>query len=525
MSLPSMFLPTRLAALVIGVAVASGPAAAENVLRFKTAAGGPHTLDPHSGPTKVVDRPATDQIYEALLDVDSTLAIVPQLALTWEPLNQRTWVFELRPDVRFHDGTPLTVEDVVFSIDRARAETSELRQRLGNIATVEALDDDTVQITTAEPDPLIWLNLAHVAIMSKAWAERHGAATAGADTYASRHANGTGPFMFEAFDPGTSFVLVRNPDWWGAEDYPHNIDRIVQNSSGDPEQDLQALIDGELDLVQDPDFASLERIRSTPGLKLGTTRKLLTHFFGMDQGSAELRSSDVKGSNPFKDVRVRRAMYHAIDLEAILGELMGDLLAPAGMLIPYGVNGYAPEFDQRLPHDPTKAKALLVEAGYPDGFSVTLDCPSDWGDDQIVTCEGAAAQLGEIGIDVTVNFLPTEPLFAKLRAGQSDFYLDSWVVDPDSGAEFGEFFQSDGRQNYSGYANPKVDQLIEMFETEIVTYGRDAYLEKAWRIVTEDLVYQPINYSVTVWAMREALEIPIDPWGIPRFRLARLKDE
>jgi peptide/nickel transport system substrate-binding protein len=507
----------------------SGPAAAENVLRFTGGSGGALTFDPHS----LVDGfnlTATHQVYEVLLDVDSDLELRPQLALAWNLLNPAVWEFELRRDVRFHDGMPFTARDVVFSLDRARASTSDLKETVRTITNVEAIDDDTVHITTAGPDPLLWLKLSRVAIMSKAWAEQHGVAVpadfgAREETYSLRHSNGTGPFMLESFEPGGDYILVRNPEWWGEADYPHNIDRIVHTWTGDPERDLEALLNGEIHLLQDPPFAAHDRIRRTPGVKVETAKKLLTQFFGFDQSSAQLRSSSVKGANPFKDLRVRQAVYHAVDVQAILGDLMGDLLIPAGMLIAPGVNGYSPELDRRLPYNPEKAKALLVEAGYPDGFNVTLDCPNEWGDDEITMCWGAAAQLGKIGINVVNNFRSTDEHYAKIFARrQSDFYLDAWDADADSAPLLKKLFHSHGSWNGAGYANPRIDELIEKIDTEMITYGRDVLLEETWRIVTDDVVYLPIRHAVTVWAMREVLEIPVDPWNVPRFRRARLRE-
>ncbi len=157
--------------IVAGLAAAS-PAAAENVLRFMGADATASTMDPHANATKD-NKAATKQVYEQLLDVDFNLAIVPQLALAWKPLNPTTWEFELRPDVRFHDGTPFTADDVVFSIERARANTSDFRPYVDGITAVETLDDHTVRITTAGPDPSLWLKLAEVAIMSKTWSEQH----------------------------------------------------------------------------------------------------------------------------------------------------------------------------------------------------------------------------------------------------------------------------------------------------------------------------------------------------------------
>jgi peptide/nickel transport system substrate-binding protein len=521
-----------IAALAAGVAISlSDPAAAENVLRFTGTSGGAVTMDPHSFLPKY-NQEATRQVYEALLDIDSNLAIVPQLALAWKPLDATTWEFELRPDVTFHDGKPFTATDVVFSIERARAENSDFRGYVAGIAAIEAIGDRTVRLTTTAPDPSLWLKLADVAIMSRAWAEQHNVTTptdyngAREETFASRHANGTGPFMVEAFEPRGDYALIRNPAWWGQADHPHYIDRVLHvRKEGDAEK-LTALLEGEIDLLEAPPYSGLDEIRKNPDLKLVYRPKLYTAFFGFDQVSQALRTSDIKVRNPFKDERVREAIAQAINMETALQPLMGELFIPAGMIVAPGMNGYAPELDRPIPYDPEGARALLAEAGYPNGFAVTLDCPEEWGDDEKTACKAAAEQLGSIAIDVSINFLPTDELLAKVETRHdSDFFLESWDMDPDSERVLRELFHSESNLNIAGYANPRIDELLAKISVDMVTYARDAYLEEAWRIVTDELVYLPIRHGVSVFAMRKNLEIPPDPWDVPRFRLARFKEE
>jgi peptide/nickel transport system substrate-binding protein len=293
----------------------------------------------------------------------------------------------------------------------------------------------------------------------------------------------------------------------------------------DPEN-VAALLNGELDLLQIPPYWALGQIRTNPDLRLAYRTKLHTMFFGLDQGSPELRSSNIKGRNPFQDKRVRQAMVHAIDLQPVLTRLMGELFIRAGMIVAPGVNGYAPDLDQPPPFNPEKAKALLVEAGYPDGFSVTLDCVNEWGDDEIATCEAVAEQLGAVGIEVAINWLSQDELYDKVYTDrQSDFQIDGKHMDPDSEGVLKDMFQSQSYLNATGYTNPRIDELLDKIKGQMVTYARDAYLEEAWRIATEDLVYLPIRHGVSVFAMRKQLDIPPDPWDVPRFRLARFKAE
>jgi peptide/nickel transport system substrate-binding protein len=520
---------STIAAIVTGlVVVCAGPAAAENVLRFTGKDAWAATMDPHAYADED-NKGATYQVYEALLDIDSNLAVVPQLAVAWQILDPTHWEFELRQGVRFQDGTPFSADDVVFSIERAQAKTSDFRDRVGGIAAVEAADDHTIRITTMAPDPSLWLKLADVAMMSKAWAQAHDVTNpadfvgAREETYASRHANGTGPFVLQSFEPRGGWVMVRNPDWWGAADYPdNNIDRIVHVAKRDPEN-VAALLDGEIDLLQTVPYWALPKIRADSGLKLAYRPKLLTMFFGLDQGSAELRSSNVKGRNPFKDRRVREAMAHALDMKSALHELMGELFVPAGMIAAPGVNGWSADLDQPIAYDPDKAKALLAEAGYPDGFSVTLDCFDDTGDDEITACKAAAQQLGAVGIETAVKFMSFDEWDEKVyKRRESDFHLDGWHMDLDSEEVLKKMYYSRNELNIVGYANPRVDELIDKIGTTMVTYARDAYLEEAWRIVTDDFVYLPIRHGVSVFAMRKNLEIPPDPWDVPRFRLAHM---
>ena len=369
-----------IAALAIGIPFA-GPAAAENVLRW-AGSGAAFGFDPHSMESSFDDA-LKDPVYESLIAFDSDMTMSGHLATSWRPLNTTTWEFKLRENVSFHDGTPLTSDDVVFSIRRAQAETSSERDTLEKIAGVEAIDPHTVHVTTERPAAVLWYDLSYVKIMSKAWAESHGV-TLPADydnkerTYATHHANGTGPFILKEFATDGGYIMVRNPDWWGYERYPHNIDRIVRLSVASTEQGVELLLNGDIDFFYGEPYDAFEQIEQTEGLKLARGPQFNVHRLGFDQSSAELRSSDIQGRNPFHDRRVRQAVYQTIDIQALVQEVHRGLATPVGMPIAPGVNGHTPELGKRLPYDPEAAKALLVEAGYPEGFSVTLDCPNDW---------------------------------------------------------------------------------------------------------------------------------------------------
>jgi peptide/nickel transport system substrate-binding protein len=224
--------------------------------------------------------------------------------------------------------------------------------------------------------------------------------------------------MLESFEPGRRTVLVRNPDWWGWAEYQHDIDRIVWTVESDPERRLALLVGGETDFLHDPPLDRLDQLRGAPGIKLARISLLATELLGLDQGSAELRTSDVKGRNPFADHRVRQAVYQGIDIERLIAK-QGGLGEPAGMVAAPGTNGYNPELDRRLPHDPGRARALLSEAGYPDGFSVRLDCPPQ----RRQSCEEVATQLTEVGLRVTADVQPFEVYRQRLASRATDFYV------------------------------------------------------------------------------------------------------
>jgi peptide/nickel transport system substrate-binding protein len=264
-------LVTALLGLALALTSFVAPAEAENVVRWATPdpAG---SFDPH-GHDHLQTYWVVNQVYEHLLEYDWQGRLQPGLAVSWKRLDSQTWEMRLRRGVAFHDGTPFTSADVVFSIERAKAETSSQRGTISGVAGVEAVDADTLRFTAATSNPIPWEDLAWLPIMSKIWAERHGAelpSQLGDDRwdYAETHANGTGPFMLEQFEPGKRTVLARNANWWGLAQHPHNIDRIVQTRVDDPALGAQLLLTGEIDLLVYPPPDQLERIAATPGLKV-----------------------------------------------------------------------------------------------------------------------------------------------------------------------------------------------------------------------------------------------------------------
>ena len=515
------------ALMIVLVAATGKPAGAENVLRWASATEA-LTFDPHSA-NHTPTTGANLQVYEPLVDFNSHYEIEPSLAVQWKLIDATTWQFDLRRDVRFHDGTPFTSADVVFSLKRAMSNTSDFKDDIAAITAVEAADDHRVRITTAGPDMILPHELCRILIMSRRWAEQHDALLPAVygeyATYAEGHANGTGPFKLVSFEPSVGTVMSRNSEWWGLNQNPHNVDGIVHTVMKDPALRLRALLAGEIDFLSDPPFSGLDEIERTPGLKLERTNETRTIFLGLDQGSRELRSSNIRGSNPFADRRVRQAVYQAIDEDTIREKVMNGLAVPAGIIIQPVINGYAPELDTRLPFDPDAARTLLTAAGYPDGFDVTLDCPNDRYINDEAICRVVAGMLGEIGIRVTVAARPMREHFPMIKNRETDLYMLGWGTSTyDSLFHFSYLVRSDGLYSATGYANPRVDGLIDRIGTELVTYSRDAMIEEVWKTVRADIVYIPLHHQVIVWAMRDQLELPVDAWNQPRFRLARLTD-
>jgi peptide/nickel transport system substrate-binding protein len=496
------------------------PARAENVVRWATPMPA-DTFDPY-GHDELFTIWIQDLVFESLINYDWQGWPEPGLAVSWKRLDALTWEMELRQGMAFHDGTPFTSADVAFSIERAKAETSSWRTSVSSIA-VEAVDADTLRFTAATANPTPEEDLPGIAIMSKAWAERHGAALPSqlGDNrwdYAETHANGTGPFMLEEFKPGERTVLVRNPNWWGLAQHPHNIDRIVQTRVADPARGAQLLFAGEIDLLQYPPPDQLERIAATPGLKVQRAETNQTLYLGFDQASPELSSSNVKGRNPFADRRVRRAFYQGIDIRRIIEALHG-LAVPSGMLIwPKGI-GWSEELDRRLPYDPAKAKALLAEAGYPKGFDVRFDCPAY----REPVCSTIGTSLQEIGIQVDVALQRPEEVGQKIQTRATDFFYWGYSSPFDSLWWFKDRYRSDAEFAGTGYADPEVDALIDQIEGEMITYARDGLIEKAWRKVLGDIVYVPLYRPINAWALRADLDLPISVMigGRPEFRDAR----
>jgi peptide/nickel transport system substrate-binding protein len=247
---------TILIALALLPACLVVPAGAENVVRWATPVPA-DSFDPY-GHDLITTHWVEQQVYESLTDYDWQGWLVPGLAVSWRWLDGRTWEMDLRQGITFHDGTPFTSADVVFSIERAKADTSSFRSSLSSITAVAAVDADTVRFTAASANRIPWeTDLPHFPILSKAWAERHGGALPAqlGDTrwdYVETHANGTGPFKLEEFEPGKRAVLVRNTKWWGAKQHPHNLDRIVQTRVDDPARGAQLLFAHEIDVLQYP---------------------------------------------------------------------------------------------------------------------------------------------------------------------------------------------------------------------------------------------------------------------------------
>jgi peptide/nickel transport system substrate-binding protein len=506
------------AILFLSLAILAAPTHAKT-LRWSSQ-GDSLTADPH-GQNEGVTNNLNGQVYEGLVVRGKKLEIQPQLATSWKQVNATTWIINLRKGVKFHDGSDFTADDAVFSIVRAQGETSNFRVYALGVGKPRKIDSHTIELVTPVPNPVqMEMLAANIFMMSKAWAEKNKCVKAQdfknkEENFAARNANGTGPFTLVRRDPDVKTVLKKNPNWWGLADkrFEGNVTEVVYTPIKNDATRLSALQSNELDFVLDPPLQNIEQVKRNPQLKVveGPEQRVL--FLGMDQSRDQLLYSSVKGKNPFKDVRVRRAIAHAIDQDAIRTQVMRGFSVPTGIVLPAPDLAGIPKANQaRTPLDLAKAKALLKEAGYENGFEVTIDCPNNRYVNDERICIAIAGMLAKINIRIKVNAMPRTTYFQKTESLDTSMYLLGW-----GGATTDAMFtlqpvlhsrtDEDGIYNWGQVKDAKFDALIQAARGEVDVPKRQALIIEAMKHHGDNMFHIPLHRQVIPWATRANVSV------------------
>jgi peptide/nickel transport system substrate-binding protein len=517
--------------LPLGIVLLAGcltafPLAAKT-LRFASAFD-PQSLDPHALALQYQTR-VVSQIYESLVFRDRNFAMEPALAVSWQQVDAKRWRFKLRPNVRFHDGTPFTADDVVFSIGRALAKNSQRAFQLRGVLEARKVDDLTVDLVLEAPDAVLPEKLIYVGMMSKAWSAAHGVLepqnyNAKQETYAVRNTNGTGPYVLKSYESDVRSVLVANPSWWGQRG---NVDEAIYVVIQSDATRLAALVSGQVDFVIDPPFQDVPRLQKEGRFKLTQITDIGTQYLGFDQSRDELQFGDVKGRNPFKDVRVRRAIYQAIDIDAIVSKVLRGQATATGSYISKLLDGYVPDLESRPKYDPAAARALLKEAGYPNGFQVTLDCVNVAY--RAAVCQAITGMLAQVGIRTTFQVWPTATFFPKLTQATTSFFEFGWSPGTDAWPTLNAIVRSwstDGAGTFNGgrYSNSRLDQLIDSVRVEPDLARRRQLVGDALRVMRAELPLIPLYRRALTWVMRPDISVAQWPNDVLELRFVQIGD-
>ncbi|MGD9943646.1 MAG: ABC transporter substrate-binding protein [Burkholderiaceae bacterium] len=473
------------------------------------------SMDPHSL-NESLQLSFTGNIYEALVAHDKKLGLTPALATRWRQTNPTTWRFELRRNVRFHDGKPFTADDVVFSLGRAAADGSDMRSYTNEIAEVRKIDPYTVDIVTKNPFPILPDVAALVYIMSKTWCEENKAERPvdkrkGIENTASFKANGTGPFRLRSREPGVRTVLSRHAGYW--DRIESNVEEVVFTPIANDATRVAALISGEIDMMQPVPVQDIARLKRDRKLDVLEAPELRIIFLGMDQGRDELQYSNVKGKNPFKDVRVRRAFFQAIDIESIKARIMRGAAQPVALMVAPGIRGYSAALNKRLPYDPAAARKLLAEAGYPNGFEVKLNCPNDRYVNDSQICQAVAGMLARIGVKINLEVETKNTYFPKILSRNTSFYMLGWTPGTyDSHNVLNAILGSPdpsgrGQFNLGSYRNARLDELTRLVQIETDQAKRNALIAEAFKIHQDEVGHLPLHQQTLAWGIRTGVNL------------------
>ena len=494
--------------------------------------GDASSLDPHAqneGLTNTIN----SMVYERLLDYDKEMKLVPGLATSWENPEPTRWVFHLRRDVKFHDGTPFTADDVVFSFDRAKYTTASFKLYANESGTPRKVDDYTVEFVTAAPNPTELNTVSQVFVMSKAWCEKNKSMkpqdiTNREETFSALNANGTGPFILVSREPGVKTLHKRNPNWWGK--FEGNVDTVEYLQIANGATRLAALRSGELDFVLDPSVQDIATLKEDRNIRVWEGQETRVIFVGLDQWRDELLYSTVKGKNPFKDVRVRRALYQAIDINAMKTQVMRGLSVPTAIPLPDPKgSGLPASMEKRPPYDIAAAKKLLAEAGYPNGFGFTITCPNNRYINDEKICTALAAMWARIGLDVKVEAMPRAQFFPKALKLDTSAFIWGWGSDaPDAIFTLKPVLHSRdqakgvGTNNVGQYTNAELDALIDGAGSEMNAAKRQDMINRAIGIVQDQVLVIPLHRQVIPWATRAGVFVVHRPNNQPNFTWVKM---
>jgi peptide/nickel transport system substrate-binding protein len=504
------------AALAIAMSLVAVPAAAKT---FKFAFQGDlNALDSYTL-NETFTQGMLSNVMEGLVRRDKDLKIIPGLAERWELVDPLKWRFYLRKGVTFHGGEAFTADDVIFSMDRARVPESQVRNKVQTDAKFTKIDDHTLEVQLATPNPILHYEWDVIHIFSKSWSEKVGAtqpqsAKATSLSGWALTANGTGPFTVVSHEPGVKTVFKPFAGWW---DKPaHNLTEVIFTTIKSDATRVAALLTGEIDMMDPVPVQDIDRIKTNASTDVMIGPELRTIFLNMDQMRDELKYASVKGKNPFKDVRVRKAVYQAIDIEAIKSKVMRGMAVPSALLLsPLLFEPMAGV--KRYPYDVDAAKKLMADAGYAEGFELRMDCPNDRYVNDAAICQAIGGMLARINVKVTLNAQPKAKYFEF--AGQTGGYdssfnllgwtpgsFDSWNVLANIIGCRDEKGKG-GSANYGGYCNPKIEDLTVKIRSEGDKTKRDAMIKDAYTILYDEVGLIPLHQQSLAWGVSKKVEM------------------
>ncbi len=504
-----LFIAAALSAALISAGVMATP------LRWASA-GDPLTMDPHSQ-NEGLTNSMNGQVYEKLLRRDKKLQLVPSLATEWKQTDALTYVFKLRPNVKFHDGSVMTADDVVFSVERAKHANSQIRVYANAVGTPRKVDNSTVEFKMTTVNPIFLDHLETIQIMNKAWCEKNNATTPQnfkekEEKFTALNANGTGAFRLVSRQPDVKTIYKKNDTWW--HKHEGNVTSVTFTPIKSDATRVSALISGELDFILDPPPQDVERLEKTPNTKVinGVENRVI--FIGMDQARDELVYSNVKGKNPFKDKRVRQALYQAVDIETMKTRLMRGNAFPTGGITPSPLGAYSdPAIEKRLPFDVNAAKKLLADAGYPQGFEVTLHCPNNRYINDERICQALAAMWAQIGVKIKLEAAPRAIHFPRLEKLDTSMYMLGWggaITDAETALTpvlRNRAAGGIGDYNYGNYKNEKLDAAAAASSKEPDPKKRKEMVLTALKAHNDEINHLPLHRQVIPWASRANVSV------------------